>query len=182
MRKLFLFAAVAALAACNNDKVASMKSPESDTSKMAADVNYAYTATYSSKFEIGNTANTKKLLEIWKDWDNGNLMNHKDYYADTVEMRFADGSVARKNRDSILAMASQYRNSFSAVRSEVDALMPTRSIDKKEDWACVWGREYRTNKNGTIDSSHLQESWRFDSTGKVNLMLQYARSAVPPKK
>lgn len=34
---------------------------------------YPYTAGYSSNFVIGNPANSKLVLNAWKDWENNTL-------------------------------------------------------------------------------------------------------------
>jgi hypothetical protein len=66
---------------------------------------------------------------------------------------------------------------FSAVSSRVDAVFPTKSTDKGENWVCVWGMETHT-MNGKTDSTNLHEVWRFNKDGKVDLMMQYERSAT----
>ena len=65
--------AVVILAACNSNepKVESMKSG-SDSTKMA-DVTYPYEIMYSSKFEIADPKYGKMILDLWKDWDNGDF-------------------------------------------------------------------------------------------------------------
>jgi len=46
----------------------------------------------------------------------------------------------------------------------------------------IWGRERHAYKNRKVDSSHLQETWRFNQDGKADLVFQYKRSAAPPRK
>jgi hypothetical protein len=97
-------------------------------------------------------------------------------------MHFSDGSVMHSVRDSVIAAAQGYRNSFSAVSSSIDAVTSMKSIDKDENWTLVWGLERDTHKNGKVDSVYLQETWRFNKDGKANLMYQFAASPNPPKK
>lgn len=182
MKRLFVFAALALLASCNSNdsKVASMKSPGTDTTTQA-DVTYPFTINYSSKFEIGSNEQSKKLLTIWKDYDNGDLTAHKDYFADTVELHFWDGSVVKGQRDTVLNGGNTFRATLASVRSEVDAVLPVKSIDKGQNWVTVWGTEYDTDKKGKVDSFYLQETWRQDSAGKFDFMMQYQRKATAPK-
>ena len=56
------------------------------------------------------------------------------------------------------------------------------SIDKNENWVCVWGMETDTDKKGKVDSSYLQETWRFNKDGKADLFYQFRAAATPPKK
>ena len=184
MRNILILASFATLAACNSAddtaKVESMKSGSDST--VNENVTYPYDITYSSKFEIGDAKNAQTILNFWKDWDNGNLANGRNSFADTVEMYFSDGEIMKNAKDSILAAGQAFRDNFSAVKSRVDAVVPLKSTDKNEDWVCVWGMETDTHKNGKVDSFNLQETWRFNKAGKVDLVFQYKAAAAPPKK
>lgn len=183
MKKLFIVAALAAISACNNEpKVESVKSPDGDSTKQQQDVTYPYTVTYSSKFEIGDANQAKMILDIWKDYDNGNLAGHKDNFADTVELYFSDGTMFKGSRDSAVATGQNVRNMFSAVTSRVDAVVPLKSTDKNQNWVCIWGGETTTDKKGKVDSSNLQETWRFNKAGKTDLVYQFRQSYPKPKK
>src|SRR5580765_1021369 len=102
MKKILFVTSMAFFAACNNSsdkaKVDSM-SAGTDTTATAATVmpaiNSPYPISYSSKWEMGDPKNAETVLNIWKDWDNGNLMNSKSSFADTVELHFSDGSMVR---------------------------------------------------------------------------------------
>jgi hypothetical protein len=181
MRKFFLFLLPVALFACNSNtepKVESM-SAKNDSAK-TADVVYPYEVGYSSHFEIGDAQQAKMILEIWKDWDNGNVAAHKDYFADSVEMYFPDGSMVHSTRDSSVASAQAFRNNYTTVVSRVNAVTPLKSTDKNENWVCVWGMETHTDKKGKTDSVYLQETWRFNKSGKADLLYQF--NALPVKK
>jgi hypothetical protein len=183
MKKFLIMVTIVTIAACNSNnepKTESMKSG-SDSTKMA-DVTYPYEIYYSSKFEIGDPQQTKMILEIWKDWDNGNLQAHKDHFADSLEMHTYDGTLMKGTRDSVLEMAQNYRNTLASVVSRVYTVAPLKSIDKDENWALVWGMETDTDKKGKVDSFYLQETWRFNKAGKTDLLYQFKADPMPPKK
>ena len=162
-------------------KVDSMATNSSDSTKKEA-VNYPYTIDYSSNFEIGDNRQAKTILDIWKDWDDGNLSNSKAHFADSVEMHFADGNIMHTTVDSVMAQSQKYRDQFSKVVSSISAVIPLRSTDKNENWVAVWGTERDTHKDGKVDSFHLQEVWRFNKDNKVNLLYQYMAKSTPPGK
>jgi hypothetical protein len=139
---------------------------------------YPYTATYSSKFAIGNPAHAKMILELWKDWDDNALERH-NYFADTVVMYFPDGGMA-KGKDSCMAGAKRFRGSMTAAKSELQAWTPLKSVDRNEDWVAVWGTETDTYADGKTEKRDLHEIWRINKAGKVDFMKQFA-SAVPAK-
>lgn len=184
MKKYFLLFAIAGLFACNSEESKDTKvaSATDDSTMKSAAVTLPYTATYSSQFEMGNAEHTKLVLDLWKDWDAGDPTRSKDKFADSVYMLFPDGSTDEGPRDSVVAHAQNYRNMFTAMRSVVHAVMPLRATDKNENWVCVWGTEYHTDKSGKSDSLDLQETWRIDQNGKVAYMMQYARPARRDKK
>jgi hypothetical protein len=183
MKKLLCYFSLVAFVACNNDpKVESMSGSSDSSSKkenMPA-VTYPYEIGYSSQFEINDPEQAKKILDVWKDYDNGDVTVHKDYFADSVELHFADGSMSHSVRDSVLAAANTWRSGYSFVKSRVEAVIPLKSIDKKENWVTVWGTEVHTMK-GKTDSVDLQETWRFNKDGKIDFLLQYKRD-YPAKK
>ena len=121
------------------------------------------------------------ILTLWKDWDNGNLSAHKDLFADSVTLHLWDGAFEHSSRDSIVAHGQAFRGAITSSVSSVDAVMSAKSIDKKENWALIWGKEIDTDKKGKVDSFYLQETWGFDSAGKVNRLYQFRAAAAPPK-
>jgi hypothetical protein len=135
-------------------------------------MSYPYTAGYSSDFTIGNPADAKKILELWKDFDNNTFDAH-DYFADTAVMYFPDGTMS-KGKDSILAGATQFRSSMSSVTSTLDAWVPLKSIDRNANWVAVWGTETDTSPDGKVEKRDIHEIWRFNKDGKVDFMKQFA--------
>jgi hypothetical protein len=179
MKKFFVVAAIVVFAACNTNND-SAKSSGSDTA-MQATVSYPYDIVYSSKFVIDDPKNAQTVLTLWKDWDNGNLSAHKDLFADSIELHFADGTTVHSSRDSVIAGGQSMRNMVASSVSMVNAVMAVKSTDKNEHWALVWGMSKETDKKGKVDSFYLQETWRFNDAGKANTMYQFRSAAAPSK-
>ena len=179
MKKLFIWCTVGLfLYACTNQSSSttaseSKDSTAKDSSKKTAEVALPYPVSYSSKFEIGDPENAKKILDLWKDFDNNTLDNTKDMFADTVTLQFADGSIMRGPRDTIIAGAKSFRGMYASVTSSVDAVTSLKSIDKGDSWVNIWGKEVTVDKKGKKDSSQLQENWMLDKAGKVVWMFQF---------
>jgi len=184
MKKILVIASLATLAACNSPEPAKTDATKTsaDSTVQAQDISSPYQIGYSSKFVMGDPKHAESILTLWKDWDNGNLSAHKEMFADSVELHFADGSMTHSTRDSVLAGGQSYRNMFATTVSSVDAVMAVKSTDKDENWALIWGKEIDTDKKGKIDSFYLQETWRFNKAGKADLMFQYKQAGNPPKK
>jgi len=141
-----------------------------------------YTPMYSASFSIGDVKNAETVLALYKSWDSGNLDPLKGSFSDSVTFYLSDGSIVAGRRDSAIASMQAYRNGFSEVKNTVHAVFPVKSADKNENWVCIWATEYMTNKKGKKDSTQLQETWRFDNDGKVNLLYQFSAKAPKPKK
>jgi len=101
MRRLFAVTALAALfAGCTNNPAPEKK----DAMASAADsLHYAYKATYSSAFTMGDPANAKIVLDIWKAYETNKLGDTKSLWADSVTMEFSDGFFLHTSRDSLIA-------------------------------------------------------------------------------
>jgi hypothetical protein len=185
MKKALLFATVAMLAACNSNTPASTTdtaTPADSTVATVAEIQSPYPINYSSKFVMDHPKNAESVLKLWKDWDAGNLMASKDLFADSISLNLGDGSSMHGKRDSIIAGMQEYRNTIASAVSSVNAVMAVKSTDKDENWALIWGKEIDTDKKGKVDSFYLQETWRFNKEGKINLVYQFRAAAAPPKK
>ena len=169
---LALSAGLLALAKAQEKPKAKITTAPVKTDKMAM----PYVAGYSSQFEMADPAKARKVLELWKDYDDNAFDRHKTYFADTVAMYMADG-MAIKGLDSLMNKMKAYRGGFASAKSSVDVWMSLRSIDKNENWVAIWGSEEDTGKDGKKTMVHLQEVWRFNKDGKIDLMMQFA--AVP---
>jgi hypothetical protein len=134
---------------------------------------YPYTAAYSSQFEMGKPEYAKIVLDAWKDFDDNSWDHVTSALADSVVFILADGTVI-KGKESAMAAIQEYRGSLSSVVSTVQAWITTRSIDKDEYWVSIWGDEVDTKNDGTNQTTHLNEIWRFNKDGKVDLVRQYA--------
>jgi hypothetical protein len=184
MKKIFIAAVAVILYACNaeekpspGDETKAVTSAQGDITNMSG-----YEATYSSSFEMGDAKNAEAVLTLWKDWDNGNLDPSKGLFADSVTFLTGDGSMISGPLDSALGAMKNYREMFTTIKSTVIAILPVKSTDKNEDWVSIWGSEISTDKKGKIDSVALQESWRFNNVGKIDLMIQHMRVLKPAGK
>ena len=169
MIKFASFIVLLALISCNSGTPAATTTTTDSTKK---EVMYPYPIGYSSQFEFIDPAKGKMILGIWKDYDNNNVDNCKDKFADTVTMIFPEMSM-HASRDSIFAATKSYRNTFKSVISKVDVVMSVRSTDKKGDWVLVWGDETHTTQNNKTDSVALHEVWGLNKDGKIEFMQQY---------
>lgn len=177
MKRAFFMAAAILFAACNSGNTNSTESaPTKDTSASVsnAPLTYAYTATYGSDFEIGDPKYAQIVLDLWKDFDNNTLANHKDVFADSVYVDFAEGGHFAGTRDTLISMMTAHRTSLGNVTDEVVAWTTIKPKGKDETWVIVWGKE-TDEKNGKKDSVNLNENWMFNKDGKISFMTQYAQ-------
>jgi hypothetical protein len=174
MRKTFLVIMIAGvLAACNNDtKVAGA----SDAKDVKPAPPMAYTATYSSSFEMGNPEYAAMILQgSWKDWEKNTMDNMKSWIADTIVAFHSDNSTV-KGADSLIARWKRSRAKLTSVLDTVHAVMPVYSTDKKENWVLVWAQEISVDEKGKNDTTNLMETWRINKDGKADLLFQFDRA------
>lgn len=180
MKKLFFFIALGSIIACenktgneNNQMGAIGPGPSVTDSVNTDSINYPYTASYADQFSMGNLRHAQTVLNVWKNWDSGNMSQSNDAFADSVTMVFADGSTLKGNRDSVLKVSQQYRDSYDTISSNLEAVVPLMVDEKNESWVSVWGTEV-TTKNGKKDSMKLHETWRLNNAGKIYHVQQYS--------
>lgn len=179
MKRIFLFFAVCAFIACNNEKGTEATDSAAAIAQVPANT-YGFTPGYSFSFVMDSAKNTETVLSLWRDWENGDLSKSRSHFADSLTMISADGSIQSGLSDSVLAGAQGYRSSFSKMAVTIDAIFGVRSTDKNEDWVAVWGSEIQTAMDGKVDTVSLQETWRFNKAGKIDLMFQTARKGGGP--
>ena len=138
---------------------------------------FPYQATYSSQFAIGNQAHSKMILELWKDYDENNLTRHADYFADSLTIDLPNGT-SLKGKDVAMKAMIDYRTSQGKVESVVDTWIATKSVDRNEDWVCIWGVETATDAAGKVTKTRMHEIWQLNKDGKVVYMAQF--TAMPP--
>jgi hypothetical protein len=180
MKKILIVGLFSALVSCND--AGTETNSNASTVAAPADVTYAYPIAYSSKFEMGDPKKAQQVAQLWKDFDDNKLSNQKNLFADSVEMNFP-GAQMNGTRDSMFAETQRYRDQLTSVRSTIDAIMTTKSIDKDKDgnWVCVWGSEVVT-KEGKVDSARLHELWHFNKDGKIDYMSQFRQPYPTAKK
>lgn len=135
-----------------------------------------YVASYSSSFEIGNAEYAATILQgSWKDWEENNLDNMKNWMADSIVAYHSDNSVVN-GIDSLMARWKKGRADLSSTNTTIDAVIPVYSTDKNENWVLVWATEIDTKKDGTVDTLGIMETWRINKDGKADLLYQFDRA------
>jgi hypothetical protein len=176
MKKILLLLAVTAMfAACNNEKKTDAPTTDAKPDKPTAPL--AYTAAYSSSFEMGNPAYAAMIVQgSWKDWEMNTMDNMKSWAADTITAYSADNKVAH-SLDTLQARWKKGRADYTTVIDTIDAVMPVYSTDKKENWVLVWATEINVNSKGKRDTVSVMETWRINKDGKADLVYQFDRHA-----
>ncbi|HSC38465.1 MAG TPA: hypothetical protein VLD19_11350 [Chitinophagaceae bacterium] len=172
MRRLFAVAALAALLAGCTDNPAPEKKDAMAAAPAADSLHYPYKATYSSAFTMGDPANAKIVLDIWKAYETNKLGDTKSLFADSVTMEFSDGFFLHTSRDSLIAGGNADRAQYASVIDSVEAWQSIHLTDKNEDWVAVWAREWTASNKGKKDTAAVHEIWQLKG-GKVTYMAQY---------
>jgi hypothetical protein len=151
-----------------------------DSTKGTPDtITYPYKPSYSADFELGDPKYAKTILEIWKDFDNNTLTNHRSAFADTMAAALMDGRDFYGPSDSMLAHMAAYRGSLASASSNVATWVTLKPRGKQQVWVSIWGMSTEVQKNGIKDSIFLNESWMFNKAGKIVYMEQLSRKTHP---
>ena len=131
-----------------------------------------YVADYTSSFKMGNPEYANKVLEMWKDFDDNQMMRHEGYFADTMVVWLPDASVTR-GKAANMEGVMKYRATMSSVKSTIHAWVPLYSTDTKDNIVCIWGTEEDTYADGKVEKKDLHEVWWFNKDGKVTAIRQW---------
>ena len=190
MKQFFLWGILVIIGACGSNKeenvqtaAASSSAATSTTaSATVSAADYPLPTQYSHTWEAGDPKNAAAMLGIGKDWMAGNFATFDKYFADSVSVYLANGDKILAKRDSAISVLKNIRKLYSEIKSEIHSIVPLRHRDTKEDWVCIWVKEITTSAKGKKDSVELQESWRFNSNGKAELVYQYTATIKPMNK
>lgn len=177
MKRIFVAVFTISLMACNNEKTA--ETAAEAKANVPADM-HGFTPAYSAAFVMDDAKNTETVLALWEDWKKGDISPSRKHFADSLSLFLADGTNMVGSTDTILKNMQAFRSSFKSIDISLDAIFSTKSTDKNENWVAVWGSEIQTGMNGKVDTVSLQETWRFNKVGKVDMMFQATRKGLLP--
>ena len=179
MKFFLIFFASLTIIACNNEKPGELPAQTEAKANVPSNM-YGFKPEYSFSFVMDSAKNSETILALWKDWKDGDLSKSRAHFADSVSLFLADGSSMIGLTDTIMIGMQNYRSSFKGMDVKVDALFAVKSTDKNESWVTVWGTEIQTDMKGKVDSVSLQETWRFNKAGKIDMMFQASRKGILP--
>jgi hypothetical protein len=133
---------------------------------------YPYSPVYASEFEPGRSLYAKMVLDIWKQYETGDVTHSAKSFSDSVLIILPDKTF-RGRRDSALSFLKKRRQVYVEVQCFIDAWMPVHVKDVGDDLVFLWGRQDCTAKNGKRDYLVVHEIWRFDKKGKIRSLQQY---------
>ena len=135
-------------------------------------VYYPYAPVHSNEFEKGNEKNAKKVLEIWRQYETGNILKNQQIFADSIRLILPD-LILKGGREAVLLQYQKRRDALSDLQCFVYAWLPVHTRDTGEDLVYIWGLYDGTRKNGDRDYARVHEIWRFDKEGKITEMEQF---------
>ena len=169
---IFVLATIAL--ACTSEKKTEVA--ETPAVQESIPMTLAYEPSYSSSFEMGNPAYAEMIVQgSWKDWETNNLDNMANWVCDTISAFHSNNEMVY-GLDSLMARWKKARSGFTSSVPTLNAVMSVRSVDRNEDWVLVWATSIDTKTDGSIDTVALMESWRINTAGKADMLLQFDRA------
>lgn len=179
MYKLFMLTAISALLiSCNSN---SNSTPEPVDSMVTvldeeAPVNFLYPSAYPSDWKIGDPQKIVKVQELYKIMlSDSNYEAMKPYLADTVTNVLFDNRKVKLSAEEFINTVKQFRQGYKTLDENFRNYVSLRSDAQNIDMVMFWLKEKGVRKNGKIDSSGYQETWRFNKEGKIDYRSTYVR-------
>ncbi|QEC68667.1 hypothetical protein FRZ67_15635 [Panacibacter ginsenosidivorans] len=171
MKKLLFILLISILyVACTGNQSSSKTTNDSTSASVKeALLTMPYKASYSSDISVGKQSDALTVLNSYKAWETGDMIAFANTFSDSVYLNFSDGSKLTGTKDSMMKMASKYRDSIASVKIDMDVWLPVHSNDKNEDAVLVWYKEIDTYKSGKIDSIYYNDINGIKD-GKINFV------------
>jgi hypothetical protein len=131
---------------------------------------------YSSKIQIGNPEHVKVVLNFWKDWDNNTMDKSNQNFDDSVMVLLSSGRFIQ-GKSNLISTRSATRDAIQSVKSTVDVWVPLHITDKNEWLVALWGSQNVIRKDGSKVTQLINEIWRINKDGKVDMIRQYTGMA-----
>ena len=154
------------LAACD-DKNAGPAKPARDST-----VYFPYVPVNSNSYEKGRDLNAKIVLQVWKQFETGNVSNEAAHFADSLRI-ILPHKIYQGTKDSVLNMYRKEREKYQTMQCFVHSWMPVRMQEEGDEMVYLWGLYDGTLKNGDRDYKLVHEIWRFDKNGRIREMEQF---------
>ena len=181
---LSLLSMAIVIVACNNqpatETAATDTKPSKETATMTVPEGVPFKVMYTS-WTPGDAANTKTILDMYKNWDDKKMTAVEAIFADSVVFDDPSGYQARAARPALLDSLTRWRNLADSTYAEIITAMSLHSVDKNEDWVCVWAMNHWKDKKGKWDSSFNNENWQFKA-GKVVYLTALEQKAIKNSK
>lgn len=184
MKRLFLFACTALLAAGCNNSSDSKDTKTTDSSgkatASAAKIEYAYTLDKPyQNWQPGNPENVATLLKSLKAFENGDIAACMTGFGDSAEV-FFDGYHAKLSHDSLQKTFTAQRANYKTIVVKMLDWEPVISEDKKEEWVTLWYKQIQTDQKGMVDSANVINDAKIKD-GKIVVLNEYLQH-YPAKK
>ena len=135
-------------------------------------VYFPYTTRYSNGFDPGRPEYLRTVLDIWKEFETGDVTKTANSFEDNISITFPDQEL-NGPKDVVLAEFKKRRSVYSVIQNHFDSWMPAKAKDHDDEWVFIWGWQERTGKDGKLSVAVIHEIWRFNKEGKINFMKQY---------
>ena len=163
---IFLFLA----AACRQP------SPQPAATNHDSTLYYPYAPVYSNDYKPGEGRNAQRVLQIWKEFESGDVLHTSTLFADSLTFIFPD-EIIKGSRTTVLTALRRRRAAYTDMQCYVDSWMPLHENTRNENSVLLWGRQDGTTAKGRRDYRVLHEIWRFDAAGRIRQLDQYETHA-----
>jgi hypothetical protein len=139
-------------------------------------VNFLFPSTYPSDWKIGDPQKIVKVQELYKAFmADSNYESTLPYFADSITSITFDNRKIKVSAADFIAMSKKLRKGFKSLNEEFKNYVSLRSDSQNADMVLLWLKEKGIRQNGKVDSSGYQETWRFNSQGKIDYRSIFVR-------
>ncbi len=148
------------------------KQKEKAATTKASPQYYIYAPRHDADFANGNPAFAATVLQVWKGYESGGFSSYKKYFADSVQMVFADEQIIG-TATTVLNAWQKQREKITTTQCHVDFWKPVYIKNLNQQWVLIWGKHEGTTAGNNRDSWSVHQVWKFNAEGKIFFMQEY---------
>jgi len=167
MKKLFYLALTVLIFSCQDEK----KEPETSTATEATAETpkplpeFAYPVDRAN-WKMGDPANTKLILDMYKAWDAKDATAVAGFFADSANMDMPDGRRLALKKDNVYEKFAKARSQYTNTSNQIVSAMALHNDDHNDDWVQIMTYNKWAYQDGVKDSMLYFDNWRLKD-GKI---------------
>ena len=176
MKKILFSALTVFIFSCQDEKKEPEIVPTTETSKALPE--FAYPVDRAN-WKIGDPANTKLVLDMYRAWDSNDANGVAGFFADSATLDMPNAQRMVFNKDNVYERFGKARKQYTNTSHKIISAISLHNDDLDEDWVQILSYNKWSYQDGARDSMLYFDNWRVKN-GKINYLTTLEQTPTRP--